>query len=265
MDRSARSRSVLLTGATGYVGGRLLRRLEADPLLRVRCLTRCPEALAGRVGTPTEVVCGDVFDPPSLARALRGVQTAYYLIHSMGARGDFEALDRAAATNFAAAARRAGSCPRAGFGFPGRPRSPLTPSDGSAAAPGGKQPDGSGGGRGLLDTLRGGVGLRRGRRDQLDLRVGDTVDFWRVERIEQGRLLRLAAEMKLPGRLWLQFEVTPDDGGGSHIRQTTVFDPAGYVGLAYWYVLCPVHHLIFSRMLRGIARAVPAPNPADRA
>jgi hypothetical protein len=112
--------------------------------------------------------------------------------------------------------------------------------------------------RGLLDRLRGGVGLRRGRRHRVDLRVGDTVDFWRVERVEHDRLLRLAAEMKIPGRLWLQFEVGPDEDGGAHIRQTTVFDPAGYVGLAYWYFLCPVHHLVFSRMLRGIARAVPA-------
>jgi hypothetical protein len=106
--------------------------------------------------------------------------------------------------------------------------------------------------------LRGGVGLRRGRRDQVDLRVGDTVDFWRVERIEQDRLLRLAAEMKIPGRLWLQFEVAPDKHGGAHIRQTSVFDPAGSVGLAYWYLLCPVHQLVFSRMLRGIARAIHA-------
>ena len=113
--------------------------------------------------------------------------------------------------------------------------------------------------RGLLDTLRGGVGLRRGRRDQVDLRVGDTVDFWRVERFEQDRLLRLAAEMKIPGRLWLQFEVGPAQNGGSHIRQTTVFDPAGYVGLAYWYLLCPVHQAVFGSMLRGIVRAVPAP------
>jgi uncharacterized protein YbjT (DUF2867 family) len=118
--------------------------------------------------------------------------------------------------------------------------------------------------RGLLDTLRGGVGLRRGRRDHIDLRVGDTIDFWRVERVEQDRLLRLAAEMKIPGRLWLQFEVEPDQNGGAHIRQTTVFDPAGYVGLAYWYLLCPVHHLVFSRMLRGIARAVPAPHRSGR-
>jgi uncharacterized protein YbjT (DUF2867 family) len=108
--------------------------------------------------------------------------------------------------------------------------------------------------RGLLDTLRGGVGLRRGRRDPHDLRVGDTVDFWRVERLEPDRLLRLAAEMKIPGRLWLQFEVDPAEHD-SLLRQTTVFDPAGYVGLGYWYLLYPIHHGVFSRMLRGIQRA----------
>jgi uncharacterized protein YbjT (DUF2867 family) len=110
--------------------------------------------------------------------------------------------------------------------------------------------------RGFIDTLRGGVGLRRGRRDPHDLRVGDTVDFWRVERLESGRVLRLVAEMKIPGRLWLQFEVDPT-GHDSVVRQTTVFDPAGYVGLAYWYLLYPVHHRVFGRMLRGIQRATP--------
>jgi uncharacterized protein YbjT (DUF2867 family) len=114
--------------------------------------------------------------------------------------------------------------------------------------------------RGFLDTLRGGVGLRRGRRDPYDLRVGDTVDFWRVERLESGRLLRLVAEMKIPGRLWLQFEVDAMDDD-SVVRQTTVFDPAGFVGLAYWYLLYPVHHRIFSRMLRGIQRATPSRSP----
>jgi hypothetical protein len=96
------------------------------------------------------------------------------------------------------------------------------------------------------------VGLRRGRRDDVDLRIGDTVDFWRVERLEFGRLLRLAAEMRIPGRLWLQFEVDPDGNGCAQIRQTTVFDPAGYVGLGYWYLLCPIHQLVFASMLRGI-------------
>jgi len=112
--------------------------------------------------------------------------------------------------------------------------------------------------RGLLDTLRGGVGLRRGRRDPIDLRVGDTIDFWRVERLEPDRLLRLAAEMKIPGRLWLQFEVDPHEHTSAQIRQTTVFDPAGYVGVAYWHLLCPVHNFVFSAMLRAIGRAVTA-------
>jgi hypothetical protein len=110
--------------------------------------------------------------------------------------------------------------------------------------------------RGLLDTLRGGVGLRRGRRDAADLRVGDTIDFWRVEALEPGRRLRLAAEMRIPGRLWLQFEIDPHEDGGVQVRQTTVFDPAGCVGLAYWYLLCPIHHLVFVSMLRGIGRRI---------
>jgi uncharacterized protein YbjT (DUF2867 family) len=116
--------------------------------------------------------------------------------------------------------------------------------------------------RGLLDTIRGGVGLRRGRRDPDDLRIGDTIDFWRVERLEPGRLLRLAAEMKIPGRLWLQFEVDPADRHAV-VRQTTVFDPAGYVGLAYWYALYPIHHRVFSSMLREIRRASESRPHAD--
>jgi ubiquinone/menaquinone biosynthesis methyltransferase len=118
--------------------------------------------------------------------------------------------------------------------------------------------------RGLLDTLRGGVGLRRGRRDPVDLRVGDTVDFWHVESLEADRLLRLAAEMKIPGRLWLQFEVDPDGNGGAQIRQTTVFDPAGYVGLAYWCLFCPIHELVFGRMLQGISQEIRIPARAPK-
>jgi hypothetical protein len=108
--------------------------------------------------------------------------------------------------------------------------------------------------RGALDLLVGGVGLRRGRRDPDRLRVGDTLDFWRVEAIEPDRRLRLAAEMRLPGRAWLEFEVE-DDGGGARIRQTALFDPAGLAGLAYWYGIYPLHRLVFAGMLRGIARA----------
>jgi uncharacterized protein YbjT (DUF2867 family) len=470
---------VLLTGATGYVGGRLLNRLEGLARYSVRCLTRRPQVLAGRTAEHTEIVSGDLLDAGSLETAMRGVHTAYYLVHSMDTSSDFEALDRAAAGNFVEAARAAGVrrivylgglgagsglsthlasrqevgqilassgvptiefrasivigsgsasyevvralvetlpvmiTPRwvetaaqpiaiedvidyllaaldrdeAGGGifeiggadrvtyaelireyarqrglhrrlvrsplltagasrlflglitpvygrvagamveslrdetvvhtsaalesFPVKPRG-LTESVARAlvnedrdfaetrwsdALPPGRPPRWGGtvfgrrlvssravrvscpprdafdpiqriGGRtgwyaadwfwqtrGLLDTLRGGVGLRRGRRDRLDLRVGDTVDFWRVERLESARVLRMAAEMKIPGRLWLQFEVESDEHGGAEIRQTTVFDPAGYVGLAYWYLVYPVHHRVFEAMLQGIHAA----------
>jgi hypothetical protein len=106
--------------------------------------------------------------------------------------------------------------------------------------------------RGALDTLFGGAGLRRGRRDPERLEVGDTVDFWRVEAIREGTLLRLAAEMRLPGRAWLQFEVEPD-GDGCVLRQTALYDPLGLTGLLYWYGLVPLHGLVFAGMLRGIA------------
>ena len=85
--------------------------------------------------------------------------------------------------------------------------------------------------RGGLDWLAGGPGMRRGRRDPEALMAGDTLDFWRVEAVEPGRLLRLAAEMRLPGRAWLQFEVT-GQSGGSLIRQTALFDPVGARGTA---------------------------------
>lgn len=108
--------------------------------------------------------------------------------------------------------------------------------------------------RGLLDLLVGGAGMRRGRRDPEQLAVGDTVDFWRVEAYEENHLLRLSAEMKLPGRAWLQFEVEPA-AKGSMLTQTAIFDPLGLPGLLYWYALWPVHSLIFGGMIKGITRA----------
>jgi len=106
--------------------------------------------------------------------------------------------------------------------------------------------------RGAIDLIFGGAGMRRGRRDPVTLRRGDALDFWRVEAVEPDRMLRLRAEMKVPGRAWLQFEVTGDDAR-SEIRQTAIFEPRGVAGLLYWYTLYPVHRLIFSGMLRGIA------------
>lgn len=105
--------------------------------------------------------------------------------------------------------------------------------------------------------------MRRGRRDPQHLRVGDTVDCWRVERIEPGTRLRLAAEMRLPGRAWLEFDVQAD-GGQARVSQTATFDPLGLWGLAYWYGVWPLHQLVFAGMLRGLARAAerPATNTA---
>ncbi len=112
--------------------------------------------------------------------------------------------------------------------------------------------------RGFFDLLAGGVGLRRGRRDPECLRVGDVLDFWRVEAFEPDRRLRLAAEMKLPGRAWLEFEAEGKNSGTT-LRQTAIFDPVGLSGLAYWYLLYPVHRLIFAGMLRGIVKAAAPP------
>lgn len=105
--------------------------------------------------------------------------------------------------------------------------------------------------RGFIDLLVGGVGVRRGRANPDTIAVGDAIDFWRVEAVEPDKLLRLRAEMKLPGRAWLQFEVQ-GDGTSSSIQQTAIFDPIGIAGLAYWYGLYPIHRLIFGGMLKEI-------------
>ena len=467
---------ILLTGATGYVGGRLLAALEADGR-SVRCLARRPEYLESKVAVSTQVVQGDVLDRESVARAMQGVDIAYYMVHSMGTGSDFEADDRRAAEIFGAAAREAGvsriiylgglgrgddlsrhlgsrqevgrilaspgvttiefrasivigsgslsfemvrslvmrlpvmltprwtrslSQPiaiedlieylraaadldvnesvvyeiggsdqvtyhelmqefarqkgvkrliipvpvltpyvsslwlglvtpllarvgrklvdsvkndtvvtdeRALRDFSIRPRGvaaaierALTNEDHEFAATrwsdalsslgpvrsfGGVQfgtrivdsrtesvrcsaehafaPIRRIGGdtgwyygdflwhiRGFLDRLVGGVGLRRGRRDPEHLTPGETLDFWRVEAIEPDHRLLLFAEMRLPGRAWLQFEVVPD-GDRADITQTAIYDPVGLFGLLYWYVLYPVHVLIFKGMLQRIA------------
>ncbi len=107
--------------------------------------------------------------------------------------------------------------------------------------------------RGLADKLIGGVGLRRGRRDADDLRVGDALDFWRVEAVEPGHLLRLRAEMKVPGKAWLQFQAAPRDDGQTLLTQTAFFAPKGLFGWLYWYALYPLHGFIFSGLIDQIA------------
>jgi hypothetical protein len=124
--------------------------------------------------------------------------------------------------------------------------------------------------RGLLDRLAGGVGLRRGRRDPRHLRVGDALDFWRVEAITPGSLLRLRAEMKLPGLAWLEMAVGRDHDGMTTYSQRAIFQPRGLAGHAYWRSISPFHGVVFGGMLRNITaaaeragRSVDKPAPAD--
>jgi len=469
---------ILLTGATGYIGGRLLRALAADGR-RLRCMARHPQNLRSRVDAQIQVVQGDCLDAGSLDAVMEGVETAYYLVHSMGSAGEFAEEDRRAASNFAEAAKRQGVRRIVYLGGLGRPdqalsehlrsrqevaeilrhsglptiefrasivigsgslsfemiralvqRLPimicpqwvavkaqpiaiedvvaylvaaldlplshsltyeiggpdqlsygeimqeyarqcglrrwmipvpvLTPRLSSlwlglvtpiyarvgrkliesmknqtlvtdhqaltdfaiqpmglrqaveralqnenqefaatswcdALSSSGQPPAWGGvrfgtrlvdsrtisvpvdaarafkpiqiiGGvngwyygnllwqiRGFLDLLVGGVGLRRGRRDPVGLLVGDALDFWRVEGFEPARCLNLVAEMKVPGRAWLQFEVEAQPSG-TLIRQTAIFDPDGLAGLLYWYALYPIHFFIFDGMLQQIAR-----------
>ncbi|MGW7268443.1 SDR family oxidoreductase [Streptomyces sp. NPDC054842] len=124
--------------------------------------------------------------------------------------------------------------------------------------------------RGWLDRLVGGVGLRRGRRDAARLRVGDSLDFWRVEEIEPGHLLRLRAEMRLPGLAWLEMYSEVGDDGRTRYRQRALFHPRGFLGHAYWWSVSPFHAVVFGGMARNIAKAaardatagVPEPAPS---
>ena len=478
-SRSAGERLILLTGATGYIGGRLLPALESRGE-KVRCLVRHPSYLKARVGPRTEVVRGDLCDRSSFAGTLKGVDTAFYLVHCMGTGGHFEKRDREAARNFGEAARSAdvrriiflgglahGEClsshlrsrlevgcilresgvptvefrasiiigsgslsfdmvralverlpvmitpkwvrsiaqpiavedviqylleamdlpivssavfeiggankvsyeeimreyarqrklrrimipvpffsPKAASywlalvtplyftvgrkliasvkndsvvmdtaaleAFSIRPKGfaeaisrAATNEDQEFAAThwsdalsenyskhhlwgvgfGPRRVDsytqileytpsevffpiqcigGEHGWyayrwlwwtRGTLDRWLGGVGLRRGRRDARDLRVGDAIDFWRVEKYIPDRLLLLCAEMKLPGRAWTFFEVAPHEKG-SEVRITAVYDPKGIWGRFHWYTVSPFHYFVFKGMFKGIAKAV---------
>jgi len=107
--------------------------------------------------------------------------------------------------------------------------------------------------RGWVDKLIGGVGLRRGRRHPDELRTGESLDFWRVEALENDQLLRLRAEMRIPGKAWLQFQSTPLGNGRTRLTQTAYFAPRGLAGLIYWYSLYPIHTFLFSGLIRKVA------------
>jgi uncharacterized protein YbjT (DUF2867 family) len=108
--------------------------------------------------------------------------------------------------------------------------------------------------RGLVDLMMGGVGMRRGRSDPETPVPGSTLDFWRVEQYDPGRRLRLFAEMRVPGRAWLEFRAEPD-GSSTVLRQIAQFEPRGPAGLLYWYLLWPIHEVMFRWMLRRISAA----------
>jgi uncharacterized protein YbjT (DUF2867 family) len=115
--------------------------------------------------------------------------------------------------------------------------------------------------RGLLDRMSGGPGLRRGRRSRSDLRIGDALDWWRVEEVVDDELLRLRAEMRLPGRAWLDLGIETDEQGRTVFHQRAVFAPRGLLGRIYWWAVFPFHGVVFGAMQRNIAKAAEASEP----
>ena len=106
--------------------------------------------------------------------------------------------------------------------------------------------------RGFFDKMIGGVGLRRGRKHPDKLSVGDALDFWRVEAVEEDKMIRLRAEMKVPGKAWLQFRIEEAENGKCMLSQTAFFEPKGVFGIIYWYTLYPAHKIIFSGLIKRI-------------
>ena len=119
-------------------------------------------------------------------------------------------------------------------------------------------------GRYLLDKLIGGVGMRRGRRHPDELRVGDALDFFRVEAHEPPSLLRLRAEMKVPGDAWLEWRIATD-GGRTEPRQLARFHPRGVSGRAYWWLLLPIHKVIWRRLAERLVSAAEAASDSGAA
>jgi uncharacterized protein YbjT (DUF2867 family) len=117
--------------------------------------------------------------------------------------------------------------------------------------------------RGWLDRLVGGVGLSRGRRDARRLQTGDALDFWRVEKIERGTLLRLRAEMRAPGGAWLEWRVRPGDAGTARLDQRAIFFPRGIAGRVYWYAILPFHGVIFKGMVNNITGTAARQHPRE--
>ena len=109
-----------------------------------------------------------------------------------------------------------------------------------------------------MDSIIGGPGLSRGRRHPTEVYVGEVLDFWRVEDLEENKFILLRAEMKVPGRAWLQFEAIPNEKGGTKFVQTAMYAPKGFFGLAYWYAMFVPHLFLFDQMANRIAKGAEA-------
>ena len=107
--------------------------------------------------------------------------------------------------------------------------------------------------RAAIDRIMGGVGMRKGRPETDNIKLGDTIDFLRVVKIEPNKMMRLKVEMKLPGDGWLQFEVEPVEDNLSSVVQTVFFAPRGLFGTIYWYLLQPIHRYIFNKIINKLA------------
>jgi hypothetical protein len=107
--------------------------------------------------------------------------------------------------------------------------------------------------RGILDRIMGGIGNRKGRRDPHNLRIGDTVDFWRVEKYEENKYVKLVSEIMLPGILWLEF-IVENRGDKTVLREIFSFIPQGIIGYIYWYIFLPIHIVIFTNMAKEIVK-----------
>ncbi len=246
-------KAILVTGATGYVSGRLIPLLLAEGY-KVKAMGRSIPKMADRPwgqDQNVELVKGDIQDIESLKNAAKGCGTVYYLVHSMiSQKGKYRDADKIGAMNMV----QAFSCGYQSI-VEGTPSILWKSIEKIGGRTGYYGADKLWKIRGFIDTFAGGVGLSGNRRANKVLKVGDTVDFWKVlEMVPESKLL-LLSEMKAPGQALLEFRIENMDNGQCQIVLLSRFLPKGLIGLSYWYVLYPFHQYVFIKMLKGLVNA----------